>query len=78
MTDSPEIPRVKTTAGAPVLDFLGGEVLRRFKDAGVMIFEDVISPERVAALHGAYTTGYVDDHQDRIPTMHCLSGTSGR
>lgn len=65
MTELAEIPRVKTTAGEPVPDLLVGEVLRRFNDAGVMIFDDVIPPDRVAALHGAYTKAYAEYHQDR-------------
>jgi ectoine hydroxylase-related dioxygenase (phytanoyl-CoA dioxygenase family) len=60
-----EIPRVKAPGGGIIPDMLHDEIARRFADAGVMIFEDVLPPALVADMHAAYSTEYQNYHQDR-------------
>lgn len=65
MSEPVEIPRVKAPGGGIIPDMLHDEIARRFADAGVMIFEDVLSPALVAEMHAAYSTAYDSYHQDR-------------
>jgi hypothetical protein len=44
---------------------LHDEIVRRFADAGVMVFDDVLPSALVADLHDAYGTIYANYHHDR-------------
>ncbi len=65
LSEPVEIPRVKAPGGGIIPDMLHDEITRRFADPGVMVFEDVLSPELVAGLHAAYSADYKTYHQDR-------------
>lgn len=58
------IPRIKLPQGAPVPDVVRDIACARFGKAGVMILEDVISPELVAAVHTDYSERYAAYHRD--------------
>ncbi len=60
-----EIPRIKAPGGAIIPDMLHDEIVRRFADVGVMIFDDVLPPALVADLHDAYSAAYANYHHDR-------------
>lgn len=64
MTSSPDIPRVKAPAGAPIPDMVQAEILNRFASAGVVIFEDLLAPSLVAQLHAAYMSASKSYHRD--------------
>ncbi len=65
MSEPAEIPRVKAPGGGIIPEMLHDEIARRFADAGVMIFDDVLPPELVTELHTAYSAQYEAYHQDR-------------
>ncbi|MEP4378531.1 MAG: phytanoyl-CoA dioxygenase family protein [Alphaproteobacteria bacterium] len=65
MSGPTEIPRVKAPGGGGIPDMLHEEIVRRFAEAGVMIFEDVLPAALVTELHAAYSTAYVNYHHDR-------------
>jgi len=60
-----EIPRVKAPGGAVIPEILQDEMVRRFAEAGVMIFDDVLPASVVSGLHDAYGVTYGNYHQDR-------------
>jgi len=46
-----EIPRVKAPGGAIIPETLHDEIVCRFADAGVMIFDNVLPAPLVSGLH---------------------------
>ncbi|MDA0787608.1 MAG: phytanoyl-CoA dioxygenase family protein [Proteobacteria bacterium] len=65
MSGAIEIPRIRTPGGAVIPEVLHGEIVHRFADAGVMIFDDVWPVSQIADLHAAYSATYMYYHQDR-------------
>lgn len=58
------IPRIKVPQGAAVPDLVRDIACTRFREAGVMILEDVISPDLVADVHADYSERYAAYHRD--------------
>lgn len=58
------IPNFKISQAAAVPDIVQEIACARFREAGVMILEDVISPELVAAAHADYSERYAAYHRD--------------
>lgn len=65
MSGLADIPRIKAPGGAIIPEMLHDEIARRFAEAGVMIFDDVLPPALIARLHEAYGAAYTDYHHDR-------------
>lgn len=63
MSDS-GIPNLKIPQGAAVPDIVRDLACARFGEAGVMILEDVISPDLVAAVYADYSARYAAYHRD--------------
>ncbi|MBT3398479.1 MAG: phytanoyl-CoA dioxygenase [Rhodospirillaceae bacterium] len=65
MSEPAEIPRVKAPGGAVIPEILQDEVVRRFAEAGVMIFDAVWPAAVISGLHDAYGAVYANYHHDR-------------
>ncbi|MBT5571097.1 MAG: phytanoyl-CoA dioxygenase [Alphaproteobacteria bacterium] len=64
MSAVPEIPRIRATPGSPLPEMLIGLATERFNAAGVMIFEQVFTPDHVAKLNADYSARYDAYHRD--------------
>lgn len=66
MSAKQDIPRIRVSPDGPLPDIVREQACRRFAESGVMHFEQILTPEHVAALHRAYESEYATYHRDML------------